>query len=138
MNPQKPESATGAATIVRFAQAVYYLNNSYSQYRCILSECQVTNLDRMTQEQKSQVTVSIQQLRKSIYEAYILYSGLAKVTKTKSQKLEKEYKNLDDDFVIKREMAEKIVVEINGFLVEKTVKRLLETSEDIIEQVYTE
>jgi hypothetical protein len=132
---QTEKAVAGAGYILSFAKNVHDLTENYSNYVCIVIELESKygdKVDTMQEHERIAMAQYTQALRKSISMVYVGCMSLSKYIEKDTKKMKKTYEEIGKDFAISREKALSFVQEANNFLVNNTLRRLLETSEDFV------
>lgn len=138
------ERTTAASYILTFYQDVIYLTHNYSLYLNELTKLGMKYntsdvLSKMEEVEKQIIIQLAQNVRYYIHKCYIQYNAVLKAAKFKEDRsIEEIYKKLRDVLIINRHDLEKYVIAINQVLVNNVMKSLLESSQDIVENIYKE
>lgn len=132
------QKIVGASYIFSFYQAVHSLNDQYALYLCNLVEIKGQKLEVMDESTKNQIKASVQELRFILNKVYIQYLTLLQPLNIKENKdITELYEKINDDFMIESEDLKKIVMELNRVLLMDIVKQILESTQDIISNLYS-
>lgn len=132
--------STAASYIYSFYQNIQSLNDFYSQYLCIMMDFKNTyKMDdsgqiKANDEAKEQIKQQIQNVRYILNKVYIQYKTIIKSLELKDNpKLSKLYEEVKSEYMIKAEILEEIVIEMNRVLVDNIIQDLLHTSQDLMQ-----
>ncbi len=133
----------GASYIFAFYKEVQILTDYYAQYINFLLEVKEKtkgeNLEKLDEAVKTTIMQGVQQARISAHKTYIQYISIVDVLKRgKQDKIGEIYKRIKTDYIIKEEDLRDYVVALNKVLLNEVIQSLLEDSQTIINQVYTE
>jgi hypothetical protein len=147
-NKTSEEKVVGASYIINFYKEVSNLTHTYAQYLNLMLEIknkypQNKELDVMQELDKNTMYTAIQNLRFYIIRTYIEFTAISSNIKDKPKEKEftriKElYHNFKEKFVIQTEEVEEYTILFNSILINTVIKNLLESSQDIINNVYTQ
>lgn len=133
------EKTAAASYILNFYQTVQNLNHNYSTYlnHLILLENASKGEDKeakaATVGNRSQLLELVQSIRYYCTQAYINYCTIMEgISKETDDKIEKNYNALLNQLVPDRNMVKNFVVSMNTSLMKDIVKRLLESSQDVL------
>lgn len=130
----------GASYIIQFYKEIQQLKGFYADYVNVLLEMEnkYKETDKASEEEKDYLKQVIQQIRKLAVLCYISYKSLVSSVKglKKKTEIEKAYSKIKVNFVIERQDLYKFVTELNNFLLEEIIKNLLETSQNIINDIF--
>lgn len=136
--------STGASYLINFYQEVSRLTQAYSNYINILTELgtKSEHLDQMSEHEKNTFIEVVQEVRFSVNVTYISYCsikrGLRQQTLTENDiDVEALHNAINEKFAIHKEKLKEYVVEINSFLITDIVQELLNTSQNIVEGMYS-
>lgn len=132
---------TAASYIYKFYTEIQTLNHEYSNYLNVMLELEEKYKEGVEkaaiEEEKVIIKTQLQRVRYSAHQTYIHYQSILSGTKKKvNSDVEKQYKNIKEKFVIDRSELEKYVTAINSVLIEEVIKNLLESSQDLIKELY--
>lgn len=138
------EEQTAASYIVNFYNEVENVTHHYAIYNNMLLELsnkypQQETLDKASQEEKQVILDTVQNLRYFIQKTYIKYNAIAlKLGKQMDKELEDSYKKIMNTFMITTKESERYIHRINYLLMESVMTQLLETSQNLIQALYSE
>lgn len=132
---------TAASYIYKFYTEIQTLNHEYSNYVNILLELQNKYADdvekKADDQEKAVIKAQVQAVRYAAHQSYIHYNSIMIGTGNKPLKeITDLYSKIKTQFMINRETLEKFVTSINSVLVNEVIKNLLETSQDLIKDIY--
>lgn len=138
---QDEKKITAASYIYQFYSEIQNLNHEYSNYLNIMLELEnkySSNVEKnASDEEKNFIKIQIQKVRYSTHQTYIHYLSITKgLNKNPDNKIVKSYDLIKKQFMINREELEKYVTNINAVLVLEVIKNLLESSQDLIQEIY--
>lgn len=132
----------GASYIFAFYKEVQTLTDYYAQYVNFLLDIKTKHnvtLDKLGDAEKETVAQAVQAVRASAHKSYIQYVSICGILKIDvDDKIEESYKQVKEVYIIPEEDIKNYVVGLNQFLVKDIIKKLLEDSQDFMEQLYTE
>jgi len=141
----KEEKIVAASYIVSFYQQVDLLTHTYSQYSNLLIELESKYgeqlIVKMSVEENNLVTQAVQQVRYYCHRCYVQYRCIIEnIDKGKKEleDVEKLYEAVKQDFIIVRSNIEKFVIKLNSVLIKSVMKNLLETSQEVLGNIYGE
>lgn len=137
----KETKLAGANYIISFFNDIQNLNHHYSMYCNMLIEVNakhgINSIEGLEEYEKNTLIKVSQDLRYYVNKCYIAYVSIHESLEiTKSEEIPIVYPKLMNRFIIIREDIEKFVTEINVVLVKKIIRDLLQTSQDIFNDVY--
>ena len=135
------EKTAAASYIIQFYQEVAQLKHTYAQYLNLLIELEsATNTEKpsMNQVQKNTINTGVQTVRYYIIQTNITCQNiLTHLKKEKeSEKLDKLYQAAISQYMIKRKDLQLYVQYISQLLMEQAMRGLLQSSKDIIKDLY--
>lgn len=136
---------TGISYLQTFAQNVYLLAQQAAAYGNLILKLEMernkekgNDID-LTEEQSKNLNDVIEILRHTLYLTIVQYKSI--VGNIKQMKLNenliKNYEEIKKTYVIDREILDELVLDLNIELMSGTIKDLLETSQQIIDQLYS-
>ena len=128
----------GASYIISFYNNIEALNDTFSQYLCILLDYQnqYPNAEKADDAAKTEIKQYMQNVRFVMNKAYIQYKTIAQSLKIKESKTISDiYNQTKEKFLIPQDIIEKFVIEINTILVNNVIQELLETSKSTIQSL---
>lgn len=145
--PMSEERTVAASYLLNFYQDFQMLAHHYAQYLNIMLEAQYKYgeeaLKKMNDEEKQTILMSAQNLRYYVNKTYVAYCGIMPNLPGKERKKEPEQDKLKAHkesvnglLIIKREDAEKYLIELNAFIATDIMKSLLQDSEGIVTGLY--
>lgn len=139
---KKDESRiTAASYIYQFYIEIQSLNDNYSQYLNVLLELEnkYKDTDKATDEEKQVLTQVTQLVRFSVHKTFIQYNSIMKgLKKTVNEDVKTSYEDIKRTFIINREKLEEYVITMNAVLIEDVIKKLLETTQDLLNDLYSD
>lgn len=137
----------GGSYILRFYDDVANLTHYYSMYQSAVLELEArypnyedTNkfMENLDETVKSNFIGILQNLRHHVNTSYISYCSLIKELKAKKTKdeVKESYNLLNKSYIIEVSQSFTYVQLLNDFLLSEILKDLLETSRDLINNVY--
>lgn len=136
----------GASYIVRFYDDVANLTHYYSLYQSAVLELEArfpnfaeepNTVITMDDGQKQNFIAILQNVRHHINTSYISYVALLGELKSKGdKKIKEKYEEIKKQYIIEEQDVFKYVTEINAFLLSKILVDLLETSQDLVSDIY--
>lgn len=142
------EQLTGSSYIISFYNEITMLNHQYAIYNNVLVELgnkYPTSKIDLTEEHYNHLVNVIQTTRYYITKAYILYNGLKEKLKTLQKdkgkdKIKEIYGKLQqpEHFIISRADLFELVTEFNKILLDNVMKDILQTSRELINNLYSE
>lgn len=140
------EKKTAAASyILTFYQEVTQITQIYAQYENFIIQLEnkyntEEMLKKATDEEKNAISASAQTARASAMRVYIQYKSIQTHFKQQDSKTSKEiesaYKNVKSNYIINRQDLEKFVTNLNIYLVSEIMQTLLDSSQNILTQIY--
>jgi len=146
--PIDEKKIAGASYIVNFYNEVQNLKINFSAYLNVMIEIEsnlaggkidsIEMTKKLTDEQIGAVKVICQNVRHTAILTYTSYKSLISSVSTLKpvSEMESNYKKIRDTFVIDKDVLESYVTEMNTFLLKDIIKGLLETSQNIIQNLY--
>lgn len=136
------QKIAGASYIISFFQEVQRLTHSYAQYLNVMLEMEEKygseELQEITELERQTTSQTFQTVRYYALKCYVQYHAIKPSLKLKDDdKLEAGYKEVKSKFIIPRDALEDYVICLNSLLVENIIQNLLQTSQDLVGQVYT-
>lgn len=138
---KKDEKKVVAANyIITFYNEILQTNHSYSQYVNLLLELdnKYPNMEEgLETTDKETLKTAIQNLRYHIIQTYTMYKSISLTTKLEANpKIEEHYNILLSKFIIDRKITQEYVIEINNLFLDQVIKELLDTSTELISNIY--
>lgn len=137
------ERTTAANYILSFYNEIAYLNHTYSNYKNMLLELQFkssSETENLNQLQKDTLIQNAQTVRYYCTKVYIQFKAMQtnidNLGKEKEKELAEHYKQIESNFIIKVDDLTKFVVLMNSILINKVMKGLLVSSQEIIQDIY--
>lgn len=139
----KERDITAASYIYKFYTEIQQLNHEYSNYFNIMLELEnkyTSDVEKKADEQeKTVIKAQVQAVRYAAHQSFIHYSSIMIGTGNKASKdIINLYNTIKYQFMISRHDLEKYVTAINAVLVQEVIRNLLETSQDLIKDIYKE
>ncbi len=145
---QKDEKKVmGASYIYDFYTIVSLLNDSHANYGNIIMEIvhkySEEYLTKINDAEKQFYLTATQNLRYYIIRSYIMFKSILKALKDSTsyneieEAIDKDYKKIKDNFGIERETVEDYVINLNSFITQDLIKKLLEDNADLINELYS-
>lgn len=136
------QKVAGASYIISFFQEVQRLTHSYAQYLNIMLEMEKKygsdDLKEITPVERDTTSQTFQTVRYYALKCYVQYHAIKPALKLQDdQKIEDAYKTVKSQFIIPRKALEEYVIGLNSLLVQNIIQNLLQTSQDLVGQVYT-
>lgn len=140
------EQRTAAASyILNFYQTVVDLKSAYANYVNLLAELgqkykNAADADAMTETEREALKQQAQVTRYHVVQSYVDFSTIHEATSSKDEDnpLKKPYEKLTKDFILDQNHLEAYVFGVNRELAVGIIKDLLQTSQDVIEDIYGE
>lgn len=138
----KERETSGAHYIVTFYNNIQQLNHLSSQYDNLLLEFKSKYGDnpdpkKVSDEERAVLSSVLQNIRHYAKLAYIGYKSIyPTIKKTYSKIIEDAYIHIKEQYVIKKDVLDIYVIELNKILVEDIIRDLLLSSQDIYSQIY--
>ena len=134
------EKTTAASYILNFYQIVQSINHHYANYlnQLILMENASKDKSKEVAENlnignRAQLIEMIQSIRYYRTQAYIAYSTIMKgVNKAADSEIKDTYLKIISQLVINRNDLETYVIAMNTSLMKDIIKRLMESSQDVL------
>jgi hypothetical protein len=137
------ERVAASSYVISFYKFVQSLTHEYANYENMLLEMEAktkNNAEKLDPTSKDTLLGSSQRLRYYATQTYINYESIRRAVGDKKIKenadMRAAYAELRSHLIIARDDAEKFVVEMNAILLTEIVKNLLQTSQDVMEQLY--
>lgn len=138
------EKKTAAASyILSFYNEVLGLTAMYANYvnSMIQLEYKYSTpeiMQKMTDEEKNNISSNAQNVRAGCIRTYILYKSIKNNLKdtTKNKELEASYLKCKNTYLIQRQDIETYVTELNTYLMSSVIQSILETSQNILNEIY--
>ncbi len=134
----------GASYIFSFYKEIQILTDFYSQYINFLLELKErtkeSDIGKLNDGDKAAVIQGVQEVRVSAHKCYIQYISIVGVLKNVAadkDKIKDSYKKIKETYIIVQADLEDYVISLNSFLLNQIIQSLLEDSQQLIEQVYT-
>lgn len=134
----------GASYISSFFQEVTYLNHNFAVY--INANLELANkcgndrekLKQISQMELQNINNAIQLMRVSIIKTYLGYKTIGRNVKLKDNaELEILYKKLTETYNFESVDLQNYIMEINNILVSDIIKELVENSQLLLQQIYS-
>jgi len=137
------KKTAGASYILTFYQNVNVMTNDYATYLNLMLELEhrYKDLDKLQEHEREIMNKTLQIIRHNAHKTYIQYTTIIKNLKNTSDKqtqkeIEENYTHIKNTFVIDRTKLEKFVKALNQILVSEVIQNLLESSQELIEDIY--
>lgn len=141
-NETSEERTAAASYVLNFYNDVASLTHHYANYENLMVEMEEKHKgaeDKLTPEEKDALREFCQMLRYHARVAYIHYISIMQGLNLKpSKEVAELFDKIRNQYVIKRVDIESFVIVMNRALVEKVIKNLLESSHEIVAQLYGE
>jgi len=134
----------GASYISSFFQEVTFLNHNFAVY--INANLELANkcgndkekVKHVAQIELQNINNAIQLMRVSIIKTYLGYKTIGKNVKFQENKeLENLYKKLTENYNFESVDLQSYIMEINNILVSDIIKELVENSQLLLQQIYS-
>lgn len=135
------KKVTAASYILQFYTEIQLLNDYYAQYVNLLLELEnkYKDTEKATDEEKAVLINATQQVRHTAIKTFIEYKSLVfALKKEENDDIKTSIDLIKKDFIIKRDVLEDYVIKLNAVLVDEVIKKLLETTEDILNSLYND
>lgn len=141
--PVDEEKTAAASYIIQFYQEVAQLKHSYAQYVNLLIEMQQSTSDEspgLNQQQKNAINQSVQAVRYYIIQTNITAQNILTHLKKEEEgkALEKLYLTVTEKYMIDRKDLHEYVKLISLTLMAEAMRGLLQSSKDILKDLYNE
>lgn len=142
------EKTVGASYILQFYQDVLNLTHSSSQYANLLLEFEnkygedEKGIAALDENERQALTSTVQEVRYWANRSYIAYAVINRAIPSKlrdeeeANRMREIHEAIKRTFIIPRDVLEEYNLLLNGVLVKKVVRNLLESSSDLISEVY--
>lgn len=139
------EKTAGSSYILTFYREIMNLSHQYANYINLIVVIKEKNksgleLDNLEELDKQQLVDQVQTVRYYVNKCFLMYRTI--VQEGLKNELDKNiieiHKRIMNSFVIGVEDLEIFVVKINGILVNKVMKNLLESSQEFVDNLYSE
>lgn len=128
--------------IINFYNNIQQLNHTYSQYINLIIEMEFKhgkNMQDMADNEREIVGKTVQTLRHFCNIIYIEFKSIQKnLSMPSDSDIEELYLKIRDEYVIKREVMDKFVINMNSILTKDILQDLLKTSQDYFEEIYSD
>lgn len=133
---------TAANYIISFYQEVGNLTYWYANYENVLLEMKEKygheGTNKLTPEEKDNLMKYCQSLRYYVIKCNISYKSIAEgATITKDDKIETLCNAIKEQYIVRAKDLSEYVTILNKHLVTSVMKNLLESSQDIVNEVYS-
>lgn len=130
-----------ASYVYTFYVNIQQLTDTYSQYINFMIELEnkygESFINKTPEQEKVAVQQTLQTIRHYSNKCYIQLKSMNESIKLKeSENFEELYNHIKTTFVIDRNKLEEFVINFNKILVNSIMQNLLQTSQDLIENVY--
>lgn len=139
------QKITGANYIMTFANNIYLLIQQTASYKVLIVSFErkykdLDSIEDFQPEEFSALQQTIQNLKYSIYMVYVQYQSLIRsvpnLRDENSDNIKELYLKMDKTYIINRELLDNFIIELNIVLLKNVIKSLLESSQDIINNIY--
>lgn len=139
---QVSEERTAAASyILTFYQEIIALTHNYANYENLMLELEQkygSEDEKMSPEEQDIIKQFSSILRYYIRVTYVRYvSIMAGVGQKTDKKITDLFDKIKDQYIVIRADAQDYVTALNGVLVNKIIKNLLESSQELVQQLYS-
>lgn len=141
--PISDEKTAASSYILTFYQEVMYLTNLYAQYRVAIKKLAYrygSDLEKLSDFDRTNLDQSITSVTMYVEVVYVKYQTLINAVDNieENKELVNAYTNIKDAYVLKGEDLYNFVLQLNFVLAEKIMKGLLESSQDLVNEVFKE
>jgi hypothetical protein len=140
MSKLNEKKVAASSYIINFYQTIEELTNNYAVYfndLLNLKEKYAGEVSKMDPSEKEQLTTNAQTIRFNVNRSFIKLKALKDTLNVKlSKEIEDAHKEIIKTFIIKEKDLEKYVVEINKILLFDIVQSLLQTSQEVVSNIY--
>ena len=131
----------GISYIFSFFSNVSAITLLNAQYNNLLIEFKNkypdTGISKITDEEKNQLIIAVQKCREYIGITYIQYTSLIGILDQKEDiVVVSAYKKMKQEFIINPDEMEKFVIAMNKILLNDFVQNILQSSQDLVSDVY--
>jgi hypothetical protein len=139
----KEKQIAAASYFYAFYKEILNLSHYESQYINILAELKSKynefNLNKLGDDEKAAVIQQVQYVRFYARKCWIMYKTIIPALKIDEKEgLDEAYKQVKEVYIIDPEQLEIFVLGINSILVNSMIQELIDTSQSIIESIYSE
>jgi hypothetical protein len=134
----------GASYITAFYQEVQFLNHNYAVYinsqleiahKCNYEKEKIKNISSVEMQN---VNNAMQLMRISVIKTYLAYKTIGKNIKiSDNHAIEDAYKEIIEKYNFSHDRLEIYIMEINNLLVSDIIKELIDNSQSLINQIYS-
>ena len=138
---EEQEKTTGASYIINFYNEVALLTHNYAEYLNLIEEIEYKYKDiaKISENERSLLQTAVKSLKYYINKTFVMYKCIIETSKqTEDKKVNALRNKIKENFIIERVVLEEYVILLNTLLIQKVMKNLLETSQEIVESIYTE
>lgn len=141
---QDEKKVAGASYIYSFYGIVQQLTTDYANYLNLMLEIQFkygdeTPVDKMPENERLMLIQLMHNIRFSVHKSYVQFVSMSELLKIKEFKvLTETYTKIKTQLIINREDLDKFVIEMNKILLNDIIKTLLETTQDIVDKLYSQ
>lgn len=136
------QRTAGASYILNFYQTIVDLKSAYANYVNLIKEFEQkygkTDAEKMTEQDREILKQQAQTTRYYIIHSYIDYSTVHKSLGQEKNTLKTKYEKVSKDFILQIKELEDYVFAANEALATGIIKDLLQTSQDVINDIYGE
>lgn len=94
-------------------------------------------MSKMTDHERQVLNQVAQQVRHNAHKTYIQYKTISLNLKIEDSKdINDAYEKIKTQFIIDKDVLEKFVISLNQILVSEIIQNLLETSQDLLNNIY--
>lgn len=129
--------------IITFYKEIEQLTHTSGIYHNHLIEIKnlygSTSLDKLEDNVKQTILEILQVIRLGVHKSYIQYNSIINVTKIKvNPEIKSKYDSINDQFIINFSDLQDYVIAINNVLVNEIIQDLLNTSNDLLVNMFND
>lgn len=137
------EKTTAASYIISFFENVGLITHHYAQYTNLIIELEnkykEVDLKGVTEEEGKVLQQLLQEIRYYAHKAIIQYKSINEtLDEDKDKEILDNYDKIKKNYIIQRQDIEAFTIQLNKVLVKDIMRSLLQSSQDIIENIYKE
>lgn len=135
------EKTAAASYILSFYQEVGNLTTAYAQYQNLMIQFDEQYAGQLevkpTDEEQNLLKQTMQNIRFYVNKSYIQYRSIASNRGIKlSKDIQKNHQKINKGFIIERKALKEYTNSMNAFLVKNIMKKLLESSQEVVENIF--
>lgn len=136
------ERKTASSYVINFYNEIQLLTHHAAQYYNMLSEITYIygkHVENMNEDHKALFSKILQEARYYVHKSYTFYECISEnVLTSTDKKIKKLYQSLSENYVMSKEELKEYVKALNNVLITDVMKGLLQSSSDLINDLYGE